>query len=750
MRFRIAAILIFLVGSGFSAAGQAGIIKGKVTDRNTGEPLAGAYVLYGKSLGTSTATDGTYQLVASPGRLEISFTLIGYESIAKEVVLTDKATIELNIMLEMKLNEIDQIVVSANKNEQKVAELSVSMDIIKATFISENHINNTEELINKTPGIEVMDGQASIRGGSGFSYGAGSRVLALIDGLPVMAADAGNIKWQFLPLENLAQVEIIKGASSVLYGSSALNGVINFRTADASNTPSTTFFAETGIFGKPKNHNWIWWDTPRFFANASFSHLQRKGNTDLGIAVNLLTDEGYKRLNGEKLGRLSLKLKHFSSRTEGLSYGLNVNSGMTVKRDFVLWENAETGALKQQENATIELHGDFLSVDPFITLKKNDKYRHDLRIRLQSTRNRFPESAKNNSDANSLFTEYQLWYKLSEIFDITAGASGSFNKVISNFYGDHKGMNVAGYTQLEVRPLNRLKAVAGLRIEQNSLDGNYDAMVPVVRAGLNWQAAEFTFLRASFGQGYRYPSIAEKYASTTLGSVSIFPNEDILPESGWSAEAGVKQGIRIGKITGQGDLAVFMSENSNMIEYYLALYNDPETGITSTGFKATNIEQSRVYGTELEFTLNRQVLNLNTVITGGYTYIYPVEFNKNTQKNTDIYLKYRRKHSGKIGVGATWKRLESGLTLYARSKILRIDDFFLNEVTGEAILPGFPGYWATHNTGYLTLDGNIGFKFNKVLTLSFVIKNLNNAEYLGRPGDIQPQRNFSLRLSGNL
>jgi iron complex outermembrane receptor protein len=162
----------------------------------------------------------------------------------------------------MKIREIDQIVVSADKIEKRVAELSVSMDIVKSSFLSNNHITDAQEIINKTPGIEVMDGQASVRGGSGFSYGAGSRVLALIDGLPVLSADAGNIQWQFLPLENLAQVEIIKGASSVLYGSSALNGIINFRTADATNTPVTQFFTEAGIYDKPKNKNWIQ-DTPR-------------------------------------------------------------------------------------------------------------------------------------------------------------------------------------------------------------------------------------------------------------------------------------------------------------------------------------------------------------------------------------------------------------------------------------------------------------------------------------------------------
>jgi outer membrane receptor protein involved in Fe transport len=748
MRYILTSLFILLLSIGLKAADFNGIIKGKVSDRITSEPLAGVYVVYGNSLGTTTDKDGNYIIKTEENKLNITFKFIGYESVSKNISLKDGETIELNIALDMKIREIDQIVVSANKNEQKVAELTVSMDIIKSAFLSDNHITDPQELINKTPGIEVMDGQASIRGGSGFSYGVGSRVLALIDGLPVIAADAGNIKWQFLPLENLSQIEIIKGASSVLYGSSALNGVINFRTSDATNIPVTQFFAETGIYGNPPDRDRIWWNTPRIFTSASFSHLQKTGNTDVGIGANLLIDEGYRRLNGEKLGRISLKLKHFNSKIDGLTYGLNINSGLTVKRDFVLWENAGSGALKQAESATIELHGDFLSIDPYISLKKSDRYKHDLRMRFQSSRNRFPDSEKNNSDAYSLFSEYQLWYKLSDIFDLTSGISGSFNRINSNFYGDHTGANMAGYAQLEVSPVERLKAVGGIRVEQNSLDNKNDKIVPVFRAGLNWQAADFTFLRASFGQGYRYPSIAEKHASTTLGSVTIFPNPDILPESGWSTEAGVKQGILIGTVQGQADLSFFMSQNTNMIEYFLAIYTDPITGIPSTGFKATNIEQSRVYGAELEYMLTGSIGKVNTTLSGGYTYIYPVEFNKATQQNTDNYLKYRRKHSGKIGFTASWKKFESGLNLYIKSKILRIDDFFLNATTGEAILPGFPGYWATHNTGYILLDANLGYRINEEFTLSLAVKNLTNTEYMGRPGDIQPQRNYSIRFTG--
>jgi outer membrane receptor protein involved in Fe transport len=749
MRYILVAALI-LLSPVLNGAALEGFVRGKVTDRNSGEPLAGVYVIYGKNLGTTTGQEGFYLFKTVPGKVTISFQFIGYGSVTEIVTVTENDTVVMNIGMELKVREIDQIIISANKTEQKIAELTVSMDIVKTAFISDNHITNAQELINKTPGIEVMDGQASVRGGSGFSYGAGSRVLALIDGLPMVSADAGNIKWQFLPLENLSQIEIIKGASSVLYGSSALNGVINFRTADATNIPSTQFYAETGIFGKPKNRSWVWWDTPRLFSSISFSHLRKFGKTDFGISGNLLADEGYRRLNGEKLARISLKIKHFNNKIEGLSYGINAHSGYTVKRDFVLWENAETGALKQQESATIELNGWFFALDPFIILSKGSRYKHDLRMRFQTSLNHFPESEKTNSDAYSLYTEYQFWHYLTDFMDFTTGISENYSKVISNMYNDHYGLNLAGYTQLEIRPFNRLKAVAGFRIEQNSLDGIKDKIVPVFRAGINWQAADYTFIRASFGQGYRYPSIAEKHASTTLGSVVIFPNPDIYPESGWSTEAGVKQGISFGEINGQADISLFMSQNINMIEYFLAIYTDTVTQITSTGFKATNIEQSRVYGGEVEIMLAGSVGRINATLSGGYTYIYPVEFNKYTNVNTGVYLKYRRMHSGKINLNTSWKKFDAGLNLYVKSKILRIDDFFLTEETGEAILPGFPGYWEDHNTGYLVIDGSLGYRLNENYTLSFAVKNITNNEYLGRPGDIQPQRSYSIRFTGDL
>jgi len=735
--------LIFFVLA--ESLGNNGILKGNVFDIQTHEPLSGVYVIYGKNLVDVTDSKGDYLINTPEKELNIIFRYIGYRQVSRKVIMTTSDTTVLDIGLEMEIKEMEQIVVSAERTEQKTAELTVSMDILKPSVVNGSHITDATEIINKTPGIEIMDGQASVRGGSGFSYGAGSRVLALIDGLPVISADAGNIKWQFLPLENLSQIEIIKGASSVLYGSSALNGIINFRTAEASNEPVNLLYTEAGVYGSPANRKWIWWDTPRVFSSASFSHLKKYGNTDIGISGSLLTDDGYRRFNGEKLGRIGLKLKKYNNKVEGLAYGVNLNGGYTVKRDFVLWEDAVSGALKQSWTTAAELHGSFLAADPFISYKKGNRYSHDLRTRFQSTRNRFQVNSNNNSDALSLYSEYQLRTGLTDRIDITTGISENYSRVNSAFYGDHKGLNIAGFAQFGIKPLYRLKLVTGIRLEYNSLDDHNDRVVPVFRTGLNWQAAGNTFLRASFGQGYRYPSIAEKYASTTLGSIKIIPNPDVRSESGWSSEAGIKQGIRLGRLTGQADLSVFFLQNKELIEYMFGLYPGPEGG---TGFRATNVEQSRVYGSELEFMLNHSFGEVIVSANGGYTFIYPVEYNRATNENTDTFLKYRRKHSAKLSVSSAWKKFDLGLSLYVRSKILNIDDVFLNPSTRESILPGFYDYWLENNTGYGMMDAVLGYKINDRYSLSLAAKNLTNTEYMGRPGDIQPQRNYSLRFTG--
>lgn len=748
---RTACTFLFVLFSLTSRAGDTiSFISGRVTVRQSGEPLPGASIIYGKSRGTISSPDGFFFIRTQPGNILLIVKYLGYVPQTLALRIEPGDTSFIRVEMEPELNEIDQIVVSADRNEQKLSESTVSLSIIRPGLLAERHINDAEELINKTPGIEVLDGQASIRGGSGFSYGAGSRVLALIDGLPVISADAGNIKWQFLPLENLSQVEIIKGAASVLYGSSALNGIINFRTAPAGPEPLTVVNIESGFYDRPARLEWKWWDHPRVFGSVTISSLRKIRNNDLAFSAGFFNDQGYRRLNDEVLGRFSFSFKQYHQKIKGLEYGINVHSGKTLKRDFLLWENAKTGALRQDPETTLQLHGDFIAMDPFLSFKKSSSFTHELRSRVQIHDNFFPERKMNNSSAYSVYTEYLVRVNISELISLNSGLTENISRVTSNFYGDHTGVNLSALTQLEIKPVPELKFLAGIRLEYNRLDGSNDRVVPVFRSGLNYRLGEYTFLRASFGQGYRYPSVAEKHASTSLGSVRIFPNPYIKAETGWNSEAGIRQGIRLGPWKGQADLAVFYSRNTEMIEYLFGLYENPADGNYDFGFKAGNVEQSRVYGSEVEFMLNGDHGILNSRITGGYIFMVPAEFNEFTGKNTGQFLKYRRKHSGKLSLNTGYKRSGLGVDFYAKSPLLAIDDVFLNEMTREDILPGFYEYWTLNNKAYFLIDAGIYREFGKLWTLSLSLRNLTNTEYMGRPGDIRPPRSFSLKATCRL
>lgn len=724
------------------------LVVGLVYDKESREPLPGATVILDKNRGTVTDADGNYSIEVSPGNSRISIQYVGYKTAVHYFRLHAGDTLILSTGLEQEVAQMDQFVVSATKTEQRVSESTVSISILQPQSLSTGHITRPIELMNRVGAIEVLDGQASIRGGSGYSYGAGSRVLALIDGLPALSADAGSVRWNFLPLENISQVEIIKGASSVLYGSSALNGIINFRMAEPDPEGQTSFFLETGIFDSPPNRLWHWWDTPRMYGSASFSHIKKYGNTGVALGSFILTDNGYRRLNDEHLGRVNLRLSRNHSRLQELNYGITLHGGYNKKRDFILWEDAWQGALKQSPLTENLLQGSFIAIDPYITFASSEKTSHELRIRLQNTNNHFPEQSQNNSKASSLYSEFQVRHRFNPLLQIHTGLAQNLSRVKSQLYGNHHGWNAAAYSQLEINPGNRISVQAGIRLEHNTLNGVADKLVPLLRAGANYRAGKLTFLRASFGQGYRFPSIAEKHAATSLGAVRIFPNPWIMPESGWGVEAGLKQGIITQTIDALFDIALFYTRNSDLIEYVFGIYPIPETNDFDFGFRATNIEHSRVYGLEIEFRVNHNTGMFRNTISGGYVFMNPVEFDPRTNTNTGVYLKFRRKHAASLNLSTSYGPMEIGIHFRARSRILNIDDVFLNELTREQILPGFYDYWQQNSTAHFITDLSLGYSLSSQYRISLAVKNVFNVEYMGRPGDIQPHRNMSLRISG--
>ncbi len=725
-----------------SGAQEVTVIAGRISDSLSGEALIGASIITGETSGTVSDVGGRYFIRTDEEQISLSFQYLGYLPADRIVRTAGRDTVVLDVRMKRSVTALDEIVVSAGKYEQKLSDVMVSVDIIKPGRIASTGTTTLETILRQTPGVEILEGQPSIRGGSGYSYGAGSRVLVLIDGLPILSGDVGDVKWDYLPIENIQQVEIIKGASSVLYGSSALNGIFNIRTRYPVGVPRTDISLYCGMYMKPARKEWVWWDTPRLFTGMDFSHRRKIGNLDLVTGGNLFKDLGYREDEYQNRARLNLSLRYRDRSIGGLSYGINLNGMLTDKSDFLLWRDVSM-ALRQNPQTVSALHGNRVNIDPFVEYRGKSLGHHSLRSRFFHIENIFPEAGDKNNRANMVYGEYRYHRKLVEKMEASIGMAGTWTESFAALYGDHTSINQAVFTQLDAKLVKRLGASIGLRFERYVLDNEVEYSSPVFRAGLNYQVLDQTYLRTSFGQGYRFPSIAEKYTATNVGTLTIFPNPGLSSETGWSAELGLKQGLKLGRWQGYLDLAAFRSEFRNMIEFYFDQYLPDSLGMAAFGFMAQNLENAKITGMELTLYGNGEVGSFPVSLMAGYTFIHPVDTHKD-------FLKYRFRHSLKSDIEAGYKRFSLGLTFVLNGRMERIDDVFIDNTVppvGNIILPGFPAYWEEHNKGYAVLDARVLCNITEIFSAGLIVKNALNKEYMGRPGDVQPPRNITLRLT---
>ena len=120
-----------------------------------------------------------------------------------------------------------------------------------AAEIRQRNSTSLDDALRYVRGVNMTGTQVNIRGSSGYSLGAGSRVLMLLDGIPFFAGDTGELNFEAIPMGQVDRIEVVKGASSALYGSNALGGVINIITKPIPETPETIVRTYGGMYNRP-------------------------------------------------------------------------------------------------------------------------------------------------------------------------------------------------------------------------------------------------------------------------------------------------------------------------------------------------------------------------------------------------------------------------------------------------------------------------------------------------------------------
>jgi iron complex outermembrane receptor protein len=288
---------------------------------------------------------------------------------------------------------------------------------------------------------------------------------------------------------------------------------------------------------------------------------------------------------------------------------------------------------------------------------------------------------------------------------------------------------------------------------------------PVFRTGAHYAITPLSHLRASIGQGIRFPSVAERFVSTSVGGLVIFRNPDLKPEKGWSGEIGWKQLVKIGEWKGAIDIAGFINEYSNMTEFTFGLYKPDSIGPLQTsdpnaidyfykwvGFQAQNAEKARITGLELSFNSSGKIKNVDITSLIGYTYLNPISLNSNPNyiatfsDTSSRMLKYRFRHMFKADIQVSYKKFSMGISCRYNSHMKNIDKVFEEGVLGTELLVGMQHYRSIYNKGALVFDTRIMFEAYKNLKINLITNNVFNAEYVSRPGDIQAPRNFIVQL----
>lgn len=919
------------------AGAHAQIIEGSLTDESTGEPLVGATVrIAGTQKGTVTDIDGNYRLEGVAGWNQMEFSYVGYSSESRALAVLQGETKRVDCQLAPSSDMLDEVVVSAGRFEQNLNEVTVSMEVLKADDVKKQSPADVTHALKTLSGVEIVDKQPSIRGGGGWTYSVGARSQILLDGMSMLSPKTGEINWNQIPMENLSQIEVIKGASSVLYGSSALNGVINIRTERPGLEPQTHLSVYTGIYGRYKTDSYNYtnnefWKPQNYkvmalgrslglnsvrqplYEGIDVSHTRRIGDLDLSISGNLFTDEGYREQAYNQRAHLACNLDYHQAMPTGqyMDYGANVSYMGNQYGDFFAWRspsqptkpspvtnmgreensftvdpffnytNDETGIshkIRARYNFTADnlttptasasildvlgrqdintdnildfakslLNGDMEPLLPIISAISNEDYKALIENAADLVTEFFPNMTTTdvmdiagmvmqlmNKDqertvadhTHYAYVDYQFAKQWKNSARITTGATWNHVGNISQVTGSHVSDNAAAYLQYDQRFFDRLSLSAGMRLEYYRIDDHYKEATlqlgkwempvrPVFRAGINYRAGKASFIRASFGQGYRNPSITEKYARKDIGGVGAYPNPELKPESGYNAELGFKQAFQKGKFRGMVDVAGFYTEYRNMIEFQFGLFNNDTyelvtsqeainqmvssalngdmNGMLGIGAQFVNVSHARIYGVEIETTGDYEVFRDSHLrYQASYlfsepedadykarneeelTYTEPLKMKYSS--NTSKYLKYRNKHTVKLSLDYNYKRISIGTNLAWRSKILAVDYLMVDErekeektlmdygreiLFGEGLVSEFlngnehgytlADYWQKHNTDYWTMDLHVGIRAAKWLDVQLLINNLLNTEYSYRPMAIAAPRTYVCKLNFNL
>src|SRR5258706_7256879 len=583
----LAATLVASVASAQAPTVEA-VVRGQVRDPR-GAAIRGAVVgVPGTTRYAFTDGDGRYRLtLATTGEVRVRAAAIGYTAASVTVTVADSARADFT--LEPSPLELTPLDVVSTKVPH-FGESSTSVAQVSEQEIARRAVNTVDEAVDKAAGVQILNGQINIRGSTGYVQGLNSRVLLLVDGVPMNQGDRGGINWDLIPADQIERVDILKGAGSSLYGSAAFGGVVNLTTREVPSGVHAPVRVTGGAYADPPHPEWRFRNGTGLHDGVDLTGSYGTERAAGRLSVGARHSDGYREQDARDHWQLSGKGRwQATPRTR-----LDVSGSWAVDQYQVPLSWCSRGQCDDRGQVFQPF-----KIDTLERGARTDSRKGYLSAQLRTvTSDRFAWQAR-GSWLRTHFADYRRSANESSLSDrfglevraeahpdaarpVLVGGEGTLSDVVSDIFGTPSQSEFAAYGESQQR-IGPSRLTAGARLDYLAIDGGSLTAVVSPRVGATIPFAGGT-LRASVGRGFRAPTMAERFVHTVALGFEVIPNPALRPETGWSGELGHTTPI-LGTL--RLDAALFWTEARDLIEPSL---------ISGDTIQLQNVARARIAG----------------------------------------------------------------------------------------------------------------------------------------------------------
>jgi len=504
-----------------------------------------------------------------------------------------------------------QLSVTATRGERSLTSLPVSASVLEPDAIQNAPTLTTSEMLRALPSLNLSLGRADLQHPTANSASirglGGQRVLLLLDGVPLNDPFFGFIQWEKVPPETIERVELVRGASSSLFGSYALGGALSILTRQPAGD-------ELGLEAGYGNL-----ETTRLNAAGAL----RRGAFDLGANVNYFDTAGYVKLAAEERGAADIASAAHSlnAQTRLRYHPSDAFDAFARANYFQNRQDLETRFSENERRIFDVAAGFHRRLDADSRVSGSLFYEHN---RFETTNTDFvtPDSRDEDYVSNVHETPtddlggYLQWSGSagSHVPQLSAGVDfrridGEDASTLFAPSGEPTGTQLGRgrqrfiglFTEASVVPATRWELLLSLRLD---LWRNYSAELATggatvfppdrsetqlsPRLALRYQLTQLSALRGALYTGFRAPNLDNLYRPFTSSGFALIPNPDVGPETLRGAEVGYD--LYRSRVHGQ--LNLFRSEVHDLIGSTTVAYYPVFT------VRVVNIGRTRSQGAE--------------------------------------------------------------------------------------------------------------------------------------------------------